>query len=579
MRYLIVRAGGERVGMSLYESLEVFVGAGVLSLMPALDCPVPPGAVQAGGDFSVFLRKRGEGGPIGDVLDRLAHQIWLSQDTRGIQMHVAEEHARKLAPVLDACRPEAELVKAVLGGQYPGGPAGAAQQLTAGIIGRAKTSGLQLLDALSEEVCSFLLEQLFIQILADPRLLRDLAPAAGEFLAERQGLPAPAAVEPESTSKELSVATQPDDELAELKKRYGLSDRALQRFSAIAEKQRTLSAREAWQIAELAQWLQETRNQLLRPTNEPAEVRQLKAKAAEALFAGDFEGAMELLKEVRRSFRKARQRTEQQLQEQLEQLRAEQHQEAMATADVAEVAMARLDFQTAAELFDEAAESIGRSDPAARLRFMLRRADALYYSGEETGSTPLLRQAVNAYAAAAEFAGSSGDAKGLASASQGLGNSLLAIADHEPSKALFEQASIAFRTALDVLSRETDPRVWALARIGLGNALASMCEVGQASALTLEQAAVAYRGALEVFTRENEPMRWAVTRLNMSTVLIRLGELKDRRENWLAAAAAIVPALEVFEAHGATAQAEAARRALKMLHSRWDLLEPPTAAE
>jgi hypothetical protein len=106
-----------------------------------------------------------------------------------------------------------------------------------------------------------------------------------------------------------------------------------------------------------------------------------------------------------------------------------------------------------------------------------------------------------------------------------------------------------------------------------------MSEVGQASALTLEQAAVAYRGALEVFSRETEPLRWAETRLNLSTVLIRLGELKDRRENWLAAAAAIVPALEVFEAHGATAQAEAARRALKMLHSRWDMLEPPTAAE
>lgn len=566
--------------MSLYESLEVFVGAGVLALMPALDCPVPPGAVQSGDEFSAFLRSRGEGGPIGDVLDRLAHQIWLSQDTRGIQMHVAEEHARKLVPALDACRPDAELVKTVLEGRHPAGPAAAAEELAVGLIGRARTSGLQLLGALSEDICSFLLEQLFLQILADPRLLRELAPAAGQFLAQRQGaVPPPVAAQPASPGTELSVAARSDTELAEIKQRYGLSDRALQRFTAIAEKQRTLPAREAWQIAELAQWLQDTRNQLLRPTNEPAEVRQLKAKAAEALINGDFEAAMELLKEVRRSFRNARRRTEQRLEEELGQLRAELHQEAMATADLAELAMARMDFQSAADLFDEAAETMGRSDPAARLRFMLRRADALYYAGEETSSVPLLRQAVNAYAAAAELAGSSSEAKGLATASQGLGNALLAIAEHEPSKALFEQASIAFKTALEVLGRETDPRIWGLARIGLGNALASMCEVEQVSALTLEQAAVAYRGALEVFTRESEPMRWAVTRLNMSTVLIRLGELKERRENWLAAAAAIVPALEVFEARGATIQAEAARRALKMLHSRWDLLEPPTAAE
>src|SRR5690606_14920119 len=109
---------------------------------------------------------------------------------------------------------------------------------------------------------------------------------------------------------ELAIAPNAESELAALKERYGLSDRALQRFSAIAEKQRTLPAREAWQIAELARWLQETRQQLLRPTNEPAEVRQLKAKAAEALLNGDFEAAMELLKEVRRSFRDARRRTE-----------------------------------------------------------------------------------------------------------------------------------------------------------------------------------------------------------------------------------------------------------------------------
>ena len=561
--------------MSLYESLELFTGAGVLALMPALGYRVPPGAALSGGEFSAFLRSRGEGGPIGDVLDRLAHQIWLAQDTRGIPMHTAAEHARRLVPVIDACRPDPEFVNAALRGQH-GTPAAAASQIAAQLVAQAKALGPEGFDGLSDDVCSFLLEQLFLQVLADQRLLRDALPAASEFLGKQQPEPA-AASEP---GTELTVAkASPESEMAALKERYGLSDRALQRFSAIAEKQRTLPAREAWQVAELAQWLKETREQLLRPTNEPAEIRALKAKAADALVNGDFEAAMELLKEVRRSFRAARRRTEQRLNEELEQLRAEIQQEAMATADVAELAMARMDFQSAAELFEEAAESVARTDPAAQLRFTLRRADALYYAGEETSNIPLLRQAVNVYAKAAELAGSNGEAKGLASASQGLGNALLAIAEHEPSKALFEQASIAFRTALEVLSRETDPRIWGLARIGLGNALASMCEVGNASALTLEQAAVAYRGALEVFSRESEPMRWAVTRLNMSTVLIRLGELKDRRENWLAAAAAIVPALEVFEQHGATAQAEAARRALTMLHNRWDLLEPPTAAE
>jgi len=569
--------------MSLYESLEVFVGAGVLALVPALGCQVPTGGALQGAEFSAFLRSRGEGGPIGDVLDRLAHQIWLSQDTRGIPMHVAQEHARKLVPLLDSCRPDPDVVKAAIDGQHAAGLAGAVSQLVQFLIARAKDIGVWQLHERIEDVCTFLLEQLFVQLLSNPRLLRDLAPSANAFFTDAAP-PAssivPTAQEPPPLPELPGPApAKSEPDFADLKERYGLSDRALQRFSAIAEKHRSLPARQGWQVNELARWLEETRQQLLRPTNEPAEIRQLKAKAAEALVNGDFEAAMELLKEVRRAFREVRRRTEQRLQEELEQLRMEQHQEALATADVAELAMARMDYQQAAELFEEAADGVGKSDPAAALRFTLRRADALYYAGEESGSIPLLRQAVNVYAKAAEWAGANNDPQGLASASQGLGNTLLAIADHEPSKTVLEQASLAFRTALEVMSREKDPRVWALARVGLGNALASMSEVGQASALTLEQAAVAYRGALEVFSRETEPLRWAETRLNLSTVLIRLGELKDRRENWLAAAAAIVPALEVFEAHGATAQAEAARRALKMLHSRWDMLEPPTAAE
>ena len=38
--------------------------------------------------------------------------------------------------------------------------------------------------------------------------------------------------------------------------------------------------------------------------------------------------------------------------------------------------------------------------------------------------------------------------------------------------------------------------------------------------------------------------------MNLGTVLIQLGELRDKRRNWLAAAGALVPALEVFEAQG-----------------------------
>lgn len=558
--------------MSLYESLDVFVGAGLLAIAPAAGCDVPPGAALAGGEFSAFLRARGEAQPVGDILDRLAHQIWLSQDERGIPMHVAEEHARNLVTIIDSWRADAEQAPGLAGSGRRADPA----EIAAAVMAEASARRPSVLEDLSENVALFLLQELFAQILADPRLVQELSPAVRDFLASR---PLSAGAVASGAHPGTALAPTPRDEIAGSEAAHGLSGKALARFAAIAERQRTATSPDAWHVDGLVRWLQETRHHLLRPSNEPAEVRQLKAKAAEALADGDFEAAMRLLQEVRGWLRGERRRTEQRLSEELEVLRAQAQREALATADLAEISMARLDFRSAADLFHEAAHGLADSENAARLRFTLRRSDALSRAGEDAGDSETLREAVKSYARCAELAGSAGDSAALAAASHGLGTTLLAMADHEPSAALYEQAGLAFRTALRVLDREADPRSWALARMGLGNALASLSEIEAGSSVTLEQAAVAYKGALEVLSRESDPMRWAVTRLNMSTVLIRLGELKDQKANWLAAAAAIVPAIEVLEAEGAAAQADAARRSLEMLHRRWQALEPPTAAE
>ena len=81
--------------------------------------------------------------------------------------------------------------------------------------------------------------------------------------------------------------------------------------------------------------------------------------------------------------------------------------------------------------------------------------------------------------------------------------------------------------------------------------------------------------ALEVVDRAATPITWATASMNLGSALIRLGEQEDKRNNWLAAAGAMVPALEVFEAEGATAHADLARRTLKRFHEEWvGLLAP-----
>jgi 3-dehydroquinate dehydratase len=571
--------------MSLFESLEAFVGAGLIAVAPAAGCRVPDGAALRGGEFSAFLRQRGEGGPVGEILDRLAYDVWLAQDARGIQMHVAEAHAGRLPAILDRCGPDQHALAAALEARK-GPDAGVAHiRLASGIIALASREGLIEQAQLSADVTSFLLELLFAEILGRPKLIEALSGPLAEFLSGSPGAsrPAPSASRPATAaapaaSSALVPAARGDTAVVRADQ-HGLSDRALMRLSAIAAKQSASPGPETKNLEQLARWLQETCAQLLAPSNDAPEVRQLKARAAEALTRGDFEEAMSALQQIRSKLREQRRRTEQRLEEELESLRVQLRQEAEAAAGLAELALARLDFVRAADLFQEAAESLRESDRERRLYFTLRRADALWQAGEETADTRLLREAASSYASAIETAAAIGDRAAAAAASQGLGDALLSLADQERSPELLKQAIEALLTALGDLARETNARRWAQANVSLGNALAYLCEIDEATTERLEKATVSYRHALEVLTRDTDSLRWAIVNLNYATVLIRLGQVRDQRANWHAAATAMVPALEIFEAHGAQRYADQARRSLSLLHRQWNLLDAPKAAE
>src|SRR5258705_930127 len=151
-------------GMSLYESLDVFVGAGLISVASVIGCPVSAGATLRGAEFSAFLRGRGEGAPVGELLDRLAHQVWLSQDSRGIPMHVAEDHARKLVPILDSCPPDPQALTNAFRSP-PRVQAALAATIAAVIVVQASQQGLLDAAQMSDEVAAFLLEQLLANMM------------------------------------------------------------------------------------------------------------------------------------------------------------------------------------------------------------------------------------------------------------------------------------------------------------------------------------------------------------------------------------------------------------------------------
>src|SRR5690606_23956850 len=118
--------------------------------------------------------------------------------------------------------------------------------------------------------------------------------------------------------------------LADLRERYGLSEPAMARILSIIDAQKHRPDDMLDKLEALAAWLGDARAQLLKPTNEDADIRRLKAKAAAALAEGSFEGAFEALRMVRRELREGRRRIEERLQEEAAQLRGQMVEEARA---------------------------------------------------------------------------------------------------------------------------------------------------------------------------------------------------------------------------------------------------------
>jgi tetratricopeptide (TPR) repeat protein len=523
---------------------------------------MPSGAVRDGAAFSRFLRERGEGAQFGAVLDALAHEIWLAQERLGFSPRVSEAHAAALAVLLEEVRPRSDLLAALVNpaktSNGSGHTASEAERksIIDDVLARAQAGGHFERSALIEDLVGFLLDNLLMFLVGHERLLILLQPALVAYKATLSGAapaspapPAPtaaAAARPTASASPTMTGTivpihaasgsgesaprRPINgalSTAGIQARHGLTDAAMRRFEATITAQNLTPEQRMERLDELAGWLAVTVAQLTRPGNEDAALRKLKADAAAALTTGDFERAVDLLGEVRRQAREGRRRSEQRLAEEMQNLHHQMAEEAAAVARLAELALARFDFDAAADLFGEAASSVPKSEPQLEQRYRLRQADALAAKGEERGDLAALAAAVRAY-----------------------------------------------RDALSLADRGRDSVGWALIHVSLANALAALGWRDPASP-ELTAAVAAYDAALEILSRQTAPMRWAVAQLSRGATLMRLGEHAEREQRWLAAASALVPALEIFEGHGATEYAELARTRLRQVHETLNTVIPP----
>lgn len=721
--------------MALFEALAELVGSAMISVAPACGVTVETkaGAERSAG-FAQWLRNKGAATALDTVVDALARDIWVSAETRQLAQQVLEEHAGAVAGLLQTYPPQAAHLTlaidrsrtGVTGGGAQGDPI--ARRIAVDIFARARGKGALAAAGLKDDVTLLMVDRVYAHLLDDPMVLKSLAPELAAFLAApaakaETGPRQPKGIAALGVSDTLAQRLEGQGGvayLADLRDRFDLSEKAMRRLLALVDAPGAAPADMLPRLEELARWLGDVRAQLQRPSNEEAEVRRLKTKAAAALADGDLEAAAEALRQVRREIRESRRRTEERLADEVAGLRTQMVDEARATARLAELVQAEGDYAAAADLFGEAALAMPTAERDASWQYNLQRAGALLrraqastdqaalneaiaaygnsvrqaadgsnqkglgeaslglghalaLAGErETGTArlkdaisayrkaisiqnregdsriaaqtqlrlgrvlalagerdkalpplreaaqafrealreisadrqpadhvaaqmglgsallgieegeggaPLLTEAASAYAAALDLLSRTGEPELWAEAQMNHGLALLGLGEQAGGEQRLEESAAAFRAALEVWSRTAAPQKWALIHLNLGNALGGLAAREAAPVPRLEEAIAAYTAALEEFRRDSEPLKWAITQMNLGSALIRVGELGDKRRSWLAAAGALVPALEVFEAQGATEYAEVTRRSLRRFHESWDsVIAPPAQA-
>ncbi|MFM9940751.1 MAG: hypothetical protein ACKVP7_14805 [Hyphomicrobiaceae bacterium] len=726
--------------MALFEALGEFVASALLSAAPACELTVPAEIAAKPAALITWLRERGELASLNAVVDAMAREIWVGAETRALSQQALEQHVQTLSGLLPFHLPSrTHLTQGLERARTGTGGAASepvARRIAVDVFARARASGAISAAGLKDDVTLFLIDRVFAHLLDDPRMMSGLAASLGHFIggtelaASPSARPAAGSPPPPAWHEALGLSSALVRQLegaggpamlADVRERFGLTEAAMQRILAIIDGQRLRPDDMMPRFDELAAWLGDARAQLLKPTNEEADVRRLKSKAAAALADGDFEAAAEALRLVRRELREGRRRIEERLQDEAAALRTQMIEEARAAARLAELSMAAGQYGAAAELFSDAALNLPTADRVGIWQYNLARADALLRLGGATHDTAALTDALAAYSQAIRLAADGSNQRGLGLASLGLGNTLfelgeresgstrlkdaiaayrkalqliprleeprhwadaqlrlgrcLAIvgeregsapmlrdaaqafrdalkeiravrnpADHalaqmglgnvllsleerEGGLPLMEEAAESYAAALTTIQREAEPQVWAdaqlngglallgigeqtgsaprleaavksfsaaleaytrqvapqkwaLTQMNLGNALAALAErTPEAATTRLAEAIVSYTAALEEFRRDSEPLKWAITQMNLGTALIRLGDHKDKRRHWLAAAGALVPALEVFEAERADAYADVTRRSLKRFHESWEALIAAPVAE
>jgi tetratricopeptide (TPR) repeat protein len=320
-----------------------------------------------------------------------------------------------------------------------------------------------------------------------------------------------------------------DEILGLLREKLRLNERQIAAAFEAAGREGVPPERMGETLLEIAQKYKSLQEELQETSGDSTEIRQKKALAAKALEEGDLDRADALLDKIIA----------------LEDAAIDQRAlEAAATrAKKAEVALLRLRYRDAADVYAAAAKRVPATHSAQQHVYLRLQAKVLYDDGKEFGRNESLQQAIKIYQELLSEVDRIEDPDGWVSTQGNLGTALQILGAREPGTARLEEAAAAYRAALEELTRDRDPLDWAATQNNLGNALATI-GAREPGTARLDEAVAAYRAALEEWTRDRDPLLWATTQNNLGNALGTIGVQEPGTARLEEAVAAFRSALE-----------------------------------
>jgi tetratricopeptide (TPR) repeat protein len=214
------------------------------------------------------------------------------------------------------------------------------------------------------------------------------------------------------------------------------------------------------------------------------------------------------------------------------------------TATAGELALTEGYYVRAAKLFGQAASRVPAENPAERLDYMGRQADALWRQGNERDDNDSLRNSIRIYDQILKQLTRARAPLDWAKTQRQLGRALATLGMRETDTARLEQAVVAFRAAKDEWTRAGAAPDWAKTQDDLCGAFGGLGE-RESGTMYPQEAVAACRAALQVNTRANDPLDWAKSQNDLCIALDELGERESGTAHLKSAVTACRAALEV----------------------------------